>query len=51
MVTTACPGLKSKIEQFAESEGTVVQGKATSSTVITVEITLAVANAYPVGYQ
>ena len=51
MFTASGPGLETRIEQFAESEGAVVQGVSASGAVVTVEVALAVPHSHPVGHQ
>ena len=51
MPAAARPGLINGIKQFAEPERTIVQGKTTSSAVITVKVALAITNPDPVSHQ
>ena len=51
VLTTAGPWLKTWIEQFTEAKGAVIQREPAGCTVIAVEVSLAVANAHPVGDQ
>ena len=45
------PGLEAGIEPFAETERAVVEGVATGSAVVAVEIALAKPHPHPVGHQ
>ena len=45
------PGLEARVEQFAETEGAVVEGVTAGSAVVAVEVALAVAHPHPLGHQ
>ena len=51
MASATGPGLEAGIEQFAETEGAVVEGVTAGSAVVAVEVPLAVADPHPVGDQ
>ena len=51
VLAAAGPGLEAGIKQFAEPEGSVIEGVATGGAVVAVEVALAVADPHPLGHQ
>ena len=51
MLPTTGPGLEPWVEQFAESEGSVVEREPSGGTVVAVEVPLAVTHPHPMGHQ
>ena len=51
MLAATGPGLKARVEQFAEAEGSVIQGVAAGRAVVAVEVALAVPHPHPLGHQ